>query len=69
MTNKEIGKQLKQRRVNLGMELQDVQDYTGITISALSNIENGKANPTVKTLEKITDVLGLEITTKIKGND
>ncbi len=60
-----IGKTIKNRRKELNLELKDLQDYTGVCYTSISDIENGKSNPTVKTLEKILDVLGLEINIQV----
>ena len=61
-----IGKTIKQRRKELNLELKDLQDYSGVNYVSISDIENGKANPTVKTLEKLLDVLGMELDIKVK---
>ena len=63
---KEIGKIIRERRKNLKLEIEDLKDYSDITCSTISNIENGKANPTIKTLQKIFDPLGLTININIK---
>ncbi len=60
LTNK-IGNIIKKRRKELNLELKDLQDYSGVNYASISDIENGKANPTIKTLEKLLDVLGMEI--------
>ena len=62
----EVGKSIKQRREALDLELKDLQDYSGVNYVSISDIENGKANPTVKTLEKLLDVLGMELDIKVK---
>ena len=59
-------KAIKQRRKELNLELKDLQDYSGVNYVSISDIENGKANPTVKTLEKLLDVLGMELDIKVK---
>ena len=61
MTIKKLGKDIQRRRKELNLEMSDIADYSNISISRLSNIENGKSNPTIKTIEKILDVLGLEL--------
>ncbi|QOG11318.1 helix-turn-helix domain-containing protein [Arcobacter sp. FWKO B] len=61
MTIKKLGKDIQQRRKELNLEMSDIADYSNISIPRLSNIENGKSNPTIKTIEKILDVLGLEL--------
>ena len=66
LTTVKIGKIIKKRRLELNLELKDLQDYSGVNYVSISDIENGKANPTVKTLEKLLDVLGMELDIKVK---
>ena len=65
-TSAKIGKTIRLRRKELNLELKDLQDYSGVNYVSISEIENGKANPTVKTLEKLLDVLGMELDIKVK---
>ena len=65
-TSAKIGKTIRLRRKELNLELKDLQDYSGVNYVSISDIENGKANPTVKTLEKLLDVLGMELDIKVK---
>ena len=62
-----IGEQIKNRRLALRMEQVDLQDYAEVGSTTLSKLEQGKANITVDRLEKILDVLGLELVVKVKG--
>jgi transcriptional regulator with XRE-family HTH domain len=64
-TANKIGKIIKKRRKELNLELKDLQDYSGINYASISDIENGKANPTIKTLEKLLDVLGMQINIEV----
>lgn len=57
---------IKERRVLLGLTQQDLSDYTGLSLRIIKSIEAGKANPSVATLSKIADVLGLEIVMRVK---
>ena len=66
-TSAKIGKTIRLRRKELNLELKDLQDYSGVNYVSISEIENGKANPTVKTLEKLLDVLGMELDIKVKN--
>ena len=63
-----IGRQIKERRSELNMEQVDLQDYAEIGSTTLSRLEQGKANVTLDTLEKILEVLGLEVVVKVKGS-
>ena len=65
-TSIKIGKIIRIRRKELNLELKDLQDYSGVNYVSISEIENGKANPTIKTLEKLLDVLGMELDIKVK---
>ena len=64
-TATKIGKIIKKRRKELNLELKDLQDYSGVNYVSISDIENGKANPTIKTLEKLLDVLGMQINIEV----
>lgn len=66
MNKLEIGKKLQQRRDELSIKQEDLAEMTGITSKTIYLIESGKGNPSVDTLNKIMDVLGLEITIEIK---
>ena len=65
LTNIKIGKIIKKRRQELNLELKDLQDYSGINYASISDIENGKANTTIKTLEKLLDALGMQINVEV----
>lgn len=54
--------------MELNLELKDLQDYSGVNYVSISDIENGKANPTIKTLEKLLDVLGMQINIEVVTN-
>lgn len=61
------GNLIKQRRAVLGLTQQDLSDYSGLSLRIIKSIEADKGNPSMSTLEKIADVLGLEIIIKVKG--
>ena len=56
---------IKKRRQELNLELKDLQDYSGVNYASISDIENGKANPTIKTVEKLLDALGMQINIEV----
>ena len=62
----EIGQIIKNRRKELKMEQVDLQDYAEVGSTTLSKLEMGKLNITIDNLEKITEVLGLELIIKVK---
>lgn len=57
---------IKERRALLGLTQQDLADYTGLSLRIIKSIEAGKGNPSVATLLKIAEVLGLELRLKVK---
>lgn len=62
----DIGSILKERRALLGISQQDLADYSGIGISTIKDMERGVGNPSLHTLQKILDVVGLEIMLQVK---
>ena len=57
----QIGTIIKERRKELGINQQELADLASVGINSLVAIERGKGNPSLKTLLRILDVLGLEI--------
>jgi len=62
----EPGKLLKARRNQLGITQLDLADLAGISANTLYKIERGQANPTLKVLFKLLDVLGMELKLIVK---
>lgn len=60
----EISKTLRERRRELGVSQADLARLSGLSLHGLSDIETGKGNPTMETLLKVLQVLGLEILLK-----
>jgi len=61
-----LGKIIKERRAVLGISQQDLSDYSGVGISTVKDLERGVGNPSIETLQKILDVVGLEMVLKVK---
>ena len=57
---------ITERRALLGITQQELSDYTGLSVRFINSVELGKANPSINTLDKIADVLGLEVIIKVK---
>lgn len=53
-------------RIMLGMSQKDFAEYTGLTLRAIMEFEQGKRNPTLKTLEKMIKGSGLEFGFRLK---
>ena len=57
---------IKERRAVLRLTQQDLSDYTGLSTRIIKSVEAEDGNPSLSTLEKIADVLGLEIIMRIR---
>jgi transcriptional regulator with XRE-family HTH domain len=66
MTASEIGVQIKERRKVLRITQPDLAEMADISINTLYKIERGQANPTVQVLNKIADILGMEVKLEVK---
>lgn len=66
MNNQQIGKIIQERRDYLNLTQKDVAEMAGITFKSISEIELGIRNPSINTLNKVLDVLGLELSVQIK---
>lgn len=66
MTKNEIGQKIKQRRKIMAMPQTQLANYTGLSVVTLSQIESGKANPSLDTLNEIFHFLNLEILIVVK---
>jgi y4mF family transcriptional regulator len=60
--NQEIGQKLRARRKFLRLRQRDLAELAGVTLRGLTDLENGRGNPTLNQLTKIAAVLGLEFT-------
>ncbi len=66
MTKIEIGQKIKKRRKIMSMPQSQLANYTGLSVVTLSQIESGKANPSLDTLNEIFHFLNLEILIVVK---
>ena len=60
-------KTIKDRREVLQVTQETVAELSGVGLRTLKQFESGKGNPTLLTLQKIADVLGLELTLTAKN--
>ena len=58
--------QVKQRREELQVTQETLADISGVGLRTLKQFESGKGNPTLETLSKIADALGLEVSLQLK---
>ena len=61
------GRQVRRRRKALGISQRDLSEIAGDSLHTLSDIESGKANPTIATLDRILRPLGMVLSLEIRG--
>jgi transcriptional regulator with XRE-family HTH domain len=63
----ELIKAIKERREILQVTQETLAELSGVGLRTLKQFESGKGNPTLLTLQKISDVLGMEVSITIKN--
>lgn len=63
----ELIKTIKERREALQVTQEGLAQLSGVGLRTLKQLESGKGNPTLSTLHKIADVLGMEVCLKLKN--
>lgn len=58
---------IKERREALRVTQEDLAELSGVGLRTVKQLESGKGNPTLSTLHKVSDVLGMELCLKIKN--
>ncbi len=61
-----LGKNLKRIRTEKGITQGDIVRNLGVSRSFISNIENGKTNPTLATIAKLARAIDVSIERLIK---
>lgn len=66
MLVQELGKSIRLRRKALKITQPNLAQLAKISTNTLYKIERGQTNPTIDIIEKVTDVLGLELKLEVK---
>ncbi|KEP26600.1 helix-turn-helix domain-containing protein [Bacillus zhangzhouensis] len=56
----ELAKMLKMKRKESGLSQEEFAEEMGFTGSYISRLENGKISPTFKSLERISEQVGIK---------
>ncbi|MDE7403140.1 MAG: helix-turn-helix domain-containing protein [Muribaculaceae bacterium] len=56
-----IGDEIKKRRQGLRLTQQALADMSGISVRRIKSIESNDANPSLATIEKLLQPLGLQL--------
>ncbi len=62
----ELIKTIKERREVLQVTQETLAELSGVGLRTLKQFESGKGNPTLLTLQKLADVLGMEVSLTLK---
>lgn len=57
---------IKKRRKMLDISQRDLAEMAGIGLATIKDIERGKGNPSMGTVMKIMEVIGMEIEYKVR---
>jgi transcriptional regulator with XRE-family HTH domain len=64
---KELIEIIKERREALQVTQETLAQLSGVGLRTLNQFESGKGNPTLLTMQKLADVLGLEVYLRLKN--
>lgn len=62
----ELNEVIKSRRKVLGISQLDLAEMAEVSLATVKDIERGKGNPSLSTVNKLLGVLGLEMDFKIR---
>lgn len=60
---------IKERREMLQVTQETLADLSEVGLRTLKQFESGKGNPTLQTVTKLADALGMELTFQIKKTE
>ncbi len=66
MSFKQIGEIIQKRRKELRLLQSDLADMAGVSVNTLYKVERGQGNPSIEIIEKLADVIGMELKLDIK---
>ena len=64
--SEKLGRNLKRIRIKKGITQGDIVRALGVSRSFISNIENGKTNPTLATIAKLAKAVGVSTNELLK---
>jgi len=67
MLVKQLGKTIRTRRKELRITQPHLAELANISINTLYKLERGQSNPTIDVLNKIAEVLGMELKLEVKN--
>ncbi|MDD4971962.1 MAG: helix-turn-helix transcriptional regulator [Paludibacter sp.] len=67
MYNQELIRTIKERRESFNITQDALAELSGVGLRTLKQFERGKGNPTLLTIQRIVDVLGMEVSLRLKN--
>lgn len=64
-----LGPRLRGLRRTADLSLIQLADKSGVSVGMISQIERNLSNPSVRTLERLREALGIPLTTLLEGDD
>lgn len=62
-----LSESIKQRRKGLKLSQSYVAELAGVSVNTISKIERAEVNPTIDIIQRIADVLGMDLKLEIKN--
>jgi len=66
MLVRHLGETIKNRRKELGITQPHLAELAKVSTNTLYKLERGKGNPSLEVLNKLAEVLGMELTLEVK---
>lgn len=60
------GEEIKLRRKTIAISQRDLAEMAGVGLATIKDIERGKGNPSLSTISRILDVLGMEVLFRVR---
>lgn len=57
---------MKSRRKQLGITQVDLAEMAGVSLATVKDIERGNGNPSLSTILKLLDILGMEVIYRVR---
>ena len=66
MSDNRVGQAIRDRRKELGITQPHLAEVAGVSTNTLYKLEKGQGNPTLDVLNKLADVMGMELKLEVK---
>ena len=66
MSDNHVGQAIRDRRKELGITQPHLAEIAGVSTNTLYKLEKGQGNPTLEVLNKLAEVLGMELKLEVK---